>query len=62
MIPIDLIKQQALDVDPRVIQQINFCANLDQENNERILFYSSKNKGNCLGFFTSNFKNIVNML
>ena len=31
MIAIDLSKQQALDADPRAIQQINFTANLDRE-------------------------------
>ena len=30
MIAIDLSKQQALDADPRTIQQINFTANLDR--------------------------------
>ena len=29
MIAVDLGKQQALDADPRAIQQINFTANLD---------------------------------
>ena len=29
MIPIDLSKHQALDADPKAIQQINFTANLD---------------------------------
>ena len=29
MIAIDLSKQQALDADPKAIQQINFAANLD---------------------------------
>ena len=29
MIAIDLSKQQALDADPRSIQQINFTANLE---------------------------------
>ena len=29
MIVIDLSKQQALDVDPKAIQQINFTRNLD---------------------------------
>ena len=38
MIPIDLSKQQALDADPRVIQQINFTANLDRAGNKRIYF------------------------
>ena len=32
MIAIDLSKQQALDVDPRAIQQINFTANLGRAN------------------------------
>ena len=31
MIAVDLSKQQALDADPRAIQQINFTANLDRE-------------------------------
>ena len=35
MIAIDLGKQQALDADPRAIQQINVTANLDR-NNTRI--------------------------
>ena len=37
MIAIDLSKQQALDADPRAIQQINFTANLDKANT-RIYF------------------------
>ena len=35
MIAIDLSKQQALDADPRAIQQINFAANLDRVGNRR---------------------------
>ena len=31
MIAIDLSKQQALDANPRTIQQINFTANLDRD-------------------------------
>ena len=37
VIAIDLSKQQALDADPKAIQQINFTANLDIEINTRIL-------------------------
>ena len=37
MIAIDLSEQQALDADPRAIQQINFTANLDKAN-ARIYF------------------------
>ena len=32
---IDLSKQQALDTDPRAIQQINFTANLQIEKDKR---------------------------
>ena len=38
MIVIDLSKQQALDIDPRAIQQINFTANLDRTGNTGIYF------------------------
>ena len=38
MIAVDLSKQQALDVDPKAIQQINFTANLDRADNTRIYF------------------------
>ena len=38
MIAIDVSKQQALDADPRAIQQINFTANLDRAGNTRIYF------------------------
>ena len=31
MIAIDLSKQQAVDVDPKAMQQINFAGNLDRE-------------------------------
>ena len=30
MIAIDLIKQQALDADPKVVQQMTFTGNLDR--------------------------------
>ena len=38
MIAVDLSKQQALDVDPKSIQQINFTANLDRAGNRRFYF------------------------
>ena len=38
MIAIYLSKHQALDADPRAIQQINFTANLDRVGNTRIYF------------------------
>ena len=33
MIAIDLSKQEALDADPRAIEQINFTRNLDRAEN-----------------------------
>ena len=36
MIAVDLSKQQALDADPRAIQEINFTANLDRAGNTRV--------------------------
>ena len=38
MIAIDLSKQQALDADPRAIQQINFTVNLDRAGNTTMFF------------------------
>ena len=34
MIAADLSKQQALDTDPKALQQINFTENLNRENNQ----------------------------
>ena len=44
LIAIDLSKQQALDADPRGIQQINFTANLDREENTTIFLLLNKQK------------------
>ena len=44
MIAIDLSRQQALDADPRAIQQINFTANLDRAGNTRIYFILEQSK------------------
>ena len=44
MIVIDLSKQQALDADPRKIQQINFTANLDRDGNTTISFIIEQEK------------------
>ena len=38
MTAVHLSKQQALDADPKAIQQINFTANLDRAGNTRIYF------------------------
>ena len=50
MIAEDLSKQQALDPDPRVNQQINFTENLDRAGNTGISFILEEAKENKLGF------------
>ena len=50
MIAIDLSKQQALDADPKAIQQINFTANLNQGGNTTMFFIIEKAKETILGF------------
>ena len=50
MIAVDLSKQQALDADPRAIQQINFTANLDRAGNTRIYFILEEAKETILDF------------
>ena len=49
MIAVDLSKQQALDADPRAIQQINFISNLDRAN-ARIYFILEEAKETILNF------------
>ena len=44
MIEIDLSKQQALDIHPRAIQQINFTANLNRSGNTTMIFIQKKHK------------------
>ena len=50
MIAIDLSKQQALDADPRAIQQINFTANLDRAGNKTMLFIIKEARETALKF------------
>ena len=38
LIAIDLSKQEALDTDPKAIQQINFTGNWDQDENRTMFF------------------------
>ena len=47
---IDLSKQQALDADPRAIQQINFTANLDRNGNTTMFFIIEEAKETVLDF------------
>ena len=50
MIARHLSKQQALDVDPTAIQQINFTANLDRAINTRIYFILEEARETVLDF------------
>ena len=50
MIAVDLSKQQALDADPKSIQQINFTANLARAANTRLYFILDKAKETVLNF------------
>ena len=50
MIAIDLSKQQALDADPRAIQQVNFTANSEREEGATMFFIIEKAKETVLDF------------
>ena len=50
MIAIDLSKKQALDADPKAIQQINFTANLDRAENRRFYFILEEAKETVFEF------------
>ena len=50
MIAVDLSKQQALDADPRAIQQINFTAIPDRAGNTRVYFILEEVKETILDF------------
>ena len=50
MIAADLSRQQALDADPRTIQQINFTGNLDRAGNTRVCFILEEAKETILDF------------
>ena len=50
MIATDLSKQQALDADPKAIQQINFTANLDRAGNTRFYFILEEAKETVFEF------------
>ena len=56
VITIDLSKQQALDADPREIQQISFTANLDRAGNKTMLFIIEKAKERVLDFLQGTLK------
>ena len=50
LVAIDLSKQQALDADPRAIQQINLTANLDREGNTTMFFITEEAKETVFEF------------
>ena len=50
IIAVDLSKQQALDAEPRAIQQINFTANIDRAGNTRVYFILEEAKETILDF------------
>ena len=50
MIAVDLRKQQALDAEPKIIQQINFAPNLDRAGNTRIYFILKETKETVIDF------------
>ena len=50
MIAADLSKQQALDADPKAIQQINFTANVDRAGNTRFYFILEEAKETVFEF------------
>ena len=50
MIAIDLSKQQALDADPKAIQQINFTEKLDQVEGATMFFITEEAKKTVLDF------------
>ena len=50
MIAIDLSKQQALDANPRAIQQINFTANVNRARNTTMFFIIEEAKETVLDF------------
>ena len=50
MIAKDLRKQQALDVDPKAMQQINFFGNLDRPEDATMFFVNEEAKESILDF------------
>ena len=54
MIARDLSKQQAIDADPKAIQQFNFTANLTRAGNTRFYFILEEAKETVFCIFTRN--------
>ena len=62
MIAIDLSKQQALDANPKAIQQINFTTNLDRDGSTTIFFQYWRRKRNNFRFFIRNHESTINII
>ena len=60
MIAIYLNKQQALDVDPKPIQQINFNENLDWKESTTMFFITEEAMETIFRLFTRNSKSAIN--
>ena len=56
MLAIDLSKQQALDADPKAIQQLRFIANLNQAGNTTMFFIIEEAKESILNFWQETVK------
>ena len=58
IIPTDLGKQQALDVDPKAIKQINFTGNLNQRARAIIFFIIKEAKETIVQFSQETLKDL----
>ena len=56
MIAVDVSKQQALDADPKVIQQIDFTANLDRAGNTSLYLILEEAKETVFEFLQGTVK------
>ena len=50
MLALDLSEPQALDADPKSMQQINFTGNLDETGNRKMIFIIEEAKKKLLDF------------
>ena len=61
MVAIDLSKQQALDANPKAIQQIDFTGNLKNRRGGATMFFIIEEAIKISTFFTRNYESIVNL-
>ena len=61
MTAIDLSKQQALDADPKAIQQINFTGKVDQTGTTTLFFIIEEAKKKQFKFFLRNRESIMKL-